>query len=60
MTPIRVAIPHVVEEVAGAGQCTEDRERRDCGGGGARVEQAASEDQSHEEQQVLGPLLGTQ
>jgi hypothetical protein len=60
MTPIGVAIAHVVEEIPGAGECAEDRERQRRGDGGRRVEKASAEDKSGEEQQVLGPLPWTQ
>ena len=60
MPPIRVAIRHVVEEVDGARQRAEDRERRRRGGDGVQVEQASAEEQAREQQQVLRPLFGTQ
>ena len=60
MLPIAVAIDDVVDEIDGARQAAEDRERSDCALDRRRVSELQAEEQPGEEHQVLRPLLGPQ
>ncbi len=60
MPRVRRTIGDVVEEVHDAGQRAEDDEGFNRNERLVRLEQPAAENQAGKEQEVLGPLLGTE
>ena len=60
MTPVVLAIRDIVDEIDDTGERAEDDEGRRCSRDGLWIGEAEAEDEPREDQEVLGPLAGSE